>query len=259
MGRNKMLGLPWARWCWGVPESHPAEHDKSDLIHSEFSEVCVSKWRREWVRVHVSEWLLKYQSEQISKKEADDEDKTGCSVETRLVLHMPSSSWAGKHYYYCDYYCYYHYYWWRHTSHAVAISQQETAYCRLCVQARHGRRASSMHQYWAAAASHVFRQGLSMVRGTPSASAVALSLAACWLKADKPSHEPTLLPATVRSISVYFLSSGCVSSFCTEPYSSAWQADMSAHCWFIWVDLGFWLFLKFCFSCQQTRGWQIRA
>ena len=33
--------------------------------------------------------------------------KTGCSGETRLVLHVPSSSWAGRRYY-C-YYCYYHY------------------------------------------------------------------------------------------------------------------------------------------------------
>ncbi|KAA6424885.1 MAG: hypothetical protein FRX49_05059 [Trebouxia sp. A1-2] len=52
-----------------------------------------------------------------------------------------------------------------------------------------------------ASASHVLRRSVRMVQGTPSASAMALSLAACWLKADKPSHEPTLLPATVRSIS----------------------------------------------------------
>jgi len=30
--------------------------------------------------------------------------KTGCSGETRLVLHVPSSSWAGKRFnYYCNY------------------------------------------------------------------------------------------------------------------------------------------------------------
>jgi len=34
--------------------------------------------------------------------------KSGCSGETRLVLHVPSSSWAGKRFnYYC---CYYYYY-----------------------------------------------------------------------------------------------------------------------------------------------------
>ena len=49
--------------------------------------------------------------------------------------------------------------------------------------------------------------------GMPRRRAAAFCLDV-WVKAERPSQEPTLLPATVRAISVYFLSSGCVSSCC---------------------------------------------
>lgn len=53
------------------------------------------------------------------------------------------------------------------------------------------------------------RQGL---QDLPFPSAIAGCLAV-WLKAVRPSQEPSLLLATLRAISVYFLFSGCVSSF----------------------------------------------
>lgn len=63
-----------------------------------------------------------------------------------------------------------------------------------------------------------FNTGISFGGQTaPAAAAAAVSFCLeLWVNAERPSQEPTRLPATVRAISVYFLNSGCVSSFCAS-------------------------------------------